>query len=59
MVGDEQHFTQSNRVAVAQDAIHFDRRLTHDLPVFAVVKVALSAILDHRHVFPRDGQLGA
>jgi hypothetical protein len=59
VVGDEQHLSQSHAVAVAQDAIDLDWRLPHDLPVVTIVKVALAAVLDHRHVRLHDRDLRA
>jgi hypothetical protein len=59
VVRDEQHLAQPHGIAVAEDAIDLDRGLTHDLPVVAVVEVALAAVFDHGDVWLHDRNLCA
>ena len=55
----QNHFAEAHRVALEQHTIDRHRRLAHDLPVFAVVEVALAAVLDHRDVVLHHSDLRA
>src|SRR4030095_10580126 len=59
VIGGQDDFAESHRVAISQHAIDFDGRLAHDLPVLAVMEIALSSVFGHRDILFHDRYLGA
>jgi hypothetical protein len=47
-IGSQNYFAESHSVAISKHTIDFDRWLAHDLPILAVMEVALSPVFDHR-----------
>jgi hypothetical protein len=55
----QEDVTEPDRIAVPQNLVHLGRREAHDLPVGAIMEIALATIFDKRHVGLHDGEVSA